>query len=216
MNTVNVRNKQLNNGTEQDFSADFSRAYTKIRLFDQSVRFAKRLEGSVVLDVGSSTGGFTNFALEKGAKKVVAVEIGSRQMDPRLVADNRVKLYEKTDILNVFTSKEKAEVNNIVVQQVDFALMDVSFVSCRNILLHLKSNILGKGYGIVLLFKPQFEAQEKDLVNGVIKNSKKRRDIVKNFEQWLLQNRFIIEAKKDSELAGSKGNVERFYFLRVT
>lgn len=215
MNTVNVRNRYFG-GVEQDFASDFSRAHTKIRLFDRSVKFGSRLAGKVVLDVGSSTGGFTNFALEKGAKKVIAVEIGSRQMDPRLLTDHRVKLYEKTDILNLFSSREKASVNNIVVQQVDFALMDVSFVSCRNILLHLKSNVLNKGSNIVLLFKPQFEAQEKDLVNGIVKNSKMRRDIIKNFEIWLQKNNFMIEVRKDSELAGSKGNVERMYILKTT
>ncbi len=194
---------------------DFSRAYTKLRLFDGFAKLGSKIERKVVLDVGSSTGGFTNFALEKGAKKVIAVELGTKQMDWRLVADHRVKLYEKTDILNVSISKEKASLNNIVIQSVDVALMDVSFVGCREILLHLKNNILSKGSYIVLLFKPQFEAHEKDLVKGVVKNSKMRRDIIKNFEQWLLQNKFVVEVKKDSELAGSKGNVERFYLLKT-
>lgn len=115
MNTVNVRNRYFG-GVEQDFASDFSRAHTKIRLFDRSVKFGSRLAGKVVLDVGSSTGGFTNFALEKGAKKVIAVEIGSRQMDPRLLTDHRVKLYEKTDILNLFSNQCKVHLlNNYIV-----------------------------------------------------------------------------------------------------
>jgi 23S rRNA (cytidine1920-2'-O)/16S rRNA (cytidine1409-2'-O)-methyltransferase len=195
--------------------SEFSRAYTKLRLFDQSVKFGHKLAGKVVLDVGSSTGGFTNFALEKGAKKVIAIEIGSRQMDARLLGDHRVRLYEKTDILNVVSELESDKLNKIVVQFPDVALMDVSFVSARNMLLHLRSSILGVGSVVVLLFKPQFEAKEIELINGIVKNSKIRRSIIKSFELWLNKNKFMIEAKKDSELAGSKGNVERLYVLKI-
>lgn len=212
---MNVRNRSFG-PFDQDYESDFSRAYTKLRLFDQKAGIGKLIRSKTVLDVGSSTGGFTNFALEKGAKKVVAVEIGSRQMDPRLVADKRVKLYEKIDILNVFNSESSGKVNKITVQDIDLALMDVSFVGCRDILLHLKLNVLKRGSYIILLFKPQFEAHENDLVNGIVKNSKMRREIIKAFEQWLQKSGFIVEFKNDSGLAGSKGNVERFYVLKTT
>jgi len=194
----------------QDDSADFSRAYTKLRLFDQTANLGRLIRSKTVVDVGSSTGGFTNFALEKGAKRVIAIEIGSRQMDVRLAADSRVKLYEKTDILEVGNSKQY----KIFVQDVPTAVMDVSFVSSKEILLHLRENILNKDFCIILLFKPQFEAFENQLVNGIIKNNKIRRDIIKNFETWLKLNKFRIADKQDSQLEGSKGNVERFYVLR--
>ena len=195
--------------------SEFSRAYTKLKLFDKTVKFGHRLAGRVVIDVGSSTGGFTNFALEKGAKKVIAIEIGSRQMDARLLADHRVRLYEKTDILNVVSELENDTLNKIVVHMPDVALMDVSFVGARNILLHLRESILSKGSVVVLLFKPQFEDKEIELLNGIVKNSKMRREIIRSFELWLSKNKFMIEAKKDSELAGSKGNVERLYVLKI-
>ncbi|HRV76234.1 MAG: hypothetical protein H6799_01180 [Candidatus Nomurabacteria bacterium] len=202
---------------QDDNGGDFSRAYTKIRLFDQQVKLGAILNGRVVLDIGSSTGGFTQFALEKGAKKVIAVEIGSRQMVPELALDQRVKLYEKTDILNVVSENadEKLRSNKKVIQTPDCAVMDASFTGSQDILLHLRTSILRRSSEVVLLFKPQFEAYDHELNNGVIKNSKARRLIIKEFEQWLIKNGFKIEAKQDSGLAGSKGNVERFYLLRV-
>jgi len=202
---------------QDDVSGDFSRAYTKIRLFDEQVKLGSRLNGKVVLDVGSSTGGFTRFALEKGAKKVIAVELGSRQMVDELALDPKVKLYEKTDILNVVSegAEDSKKLNKRVIQTPDLAVMDVSFTGSQEILTHLRTNILKPSLGVVLLFKPQFEAYEHELNKGIIKNSKTRRLIIKEFEQWLPKHGFVIEAKQDSGLAGSKGNVERFYLLKV-
>lgn len=201
----------------QEFGDDFSRAYVKLRIFDEFAKLGGRINGKVVLDVGSSTGGFTEFALEKGAKKVIAVEIGSRQMVPELALDKRVKLYEKTDILNVVSEKadEELKENNKVIQVPDVVVMDVSFTGCREILKHLSTNILTKSTAVILLFKPQFEAYENEMNKGIIKNSKTRRAIIKEFEQWLPKNGIAIEAKQDSGLAGSKGNVERFYILKT-
>ena len=203
--------------TPQEFGDDFSRAYVKLRIFDEFAKLGSKLNGKVVLDVGSSTGGFTEFALEKGAKKVIAVEIGSRQMVPELALDKRVKLYEKTDILKVVSEKvgEEVKKNNKVIQVPDTVVMDVSFTGCREFLRHLSTNILSRSTEVILLFKPQFEAYENELNKGIIKNSKTRRSIIKEFEQWLPKNGFAIEAKQDSGLAGSKGNVERFYILRT-
>ena len=197
----------------EDFG--FSRAYKKIYYFDQRVGLGSKLSGKVVLDVGSSTGGFTKFALEKGAKKVIAVEIGTDQMDYSLVQDKRVKLYEKIDIFNVITKNDLAKLNKKVIQSVDVAVVDVSFLSCREVLVHLKKQILDLNSCIILLFKPQFEAKESELNKGIIKNSKIRRKIIKDFESWLKLNKFLTEEKMDSELSGLNGKVERFYLLRL-
>ena len=67
----------------------------------------------------------------------------------------------------------------------------------------------------LVMLKPQFEADESQLVKGVVKNEKIRRDIIKRFEQWLKRNDFIIVNKRDNVLAGKNGNVERFYYLRL-
>ena len=154
-----------------------------------------------VLDVGSSTGGFTDFALQHGAKKVVAVDVGTNQMHPKLRVDSRVDLHEQTDIRDFSTS-----------EKITIVLIDVSFISLKKILPSVVG-IVGGGAQIVAMCKPQFEAEARQTVNGVVKNSAMRRDILQNFENWLIANNFIVQAKADSDIAGEKGNVERFYLL---
>ncbi len=156
----------------------------------------------VVLDVGSSTGGFSDYALQHGAEKVYAVDVGTDQLHPSLRGDERIELHEKTDIRSV---KELA-------QRPDLVLIDVSFISMREIL-PAASKLSKPSTQIVAMLKPQFEAGEKDINKGVVKNSKVRRDIFKSFEQWVRKD-FIIEAKADSQVHGAKGNQERFYLLK--
>lgn len=154
-----------------------------------------------VLDVGSSTGGFTDYALRRGAKKVFAVDVGTEQLHPSLRSDERIELHEKTDIRNFVPS-----------ESVDVVVMDVSFISLREILPHI-ATISGKDTEIVAMLKPQFEAGREQVNKGVIKNDSVRRQILKDFELWTKQH-FVIKDKYDSEVAGSKGNRERFYLLR--
>ncbi|MBP9738080.1 TlyA family RNA methyltransferase [Candidatus Saccharibacteria bacterium] len=155
----------------------------------------------VVLDVGSSTGGFTDYALQHGASKVVAVDVGTDQLHPRLRGDVRVELHEKTDIRK-FVSEEKADV----------AIIDVSFISMRMVLASVSKLVKPKGQ-IIAMLKPQFEAGKDQLNKGIVKNSAQRRDILQDFEAWCRQNKYVILKKSDSAVAGEKGNVERFYLL---
>ena len=155
----------------------------------------------VVLDVGSSTGGFTDYALQHGAKKVVAVDVGTDQLHPSLRGDERIELHEKTDIRDFVPN----EVPDIVV-------MDVSFISLREILPHIATLCTPKTE-IVAMVKPQFEAGRDQVSKGVIKNDRVRRDILKDFEQWA-KRLFIILDKSDSQVAGATGNRERFYKLK--
>ena len=159
--------------------------------------------GAVVLDVGSSTGGFTDYALKHGAKKVYAVDVGTDQLHPSLRGDERIELYEKTDIRDFYMPHD---IPNIVV-------MDVSFISLREILPHVAS-LSGKGTQIVAMVKPQFEAGRHQINKGVIKNDSTRRQILKDFEVWAKQY-FVIQDKRDSDVAGAKGNQERFYLLKI-
>lgn len=156
----------------------------------------------VILDIGSSTGGFTDYALRRGAKKVIAVEVGTDQLHPSLHGDKRIELHEKTDIRSFTTD-----------QLIDIAVADLSFISLRDVLPHV-SKILQAKTQIVAMVKPQFEAGHSDLKHkGVIKNDKMRREILKDFETWA-QKSFVVEGKADSAVAGAKGNQERFYLLR--
>lgn len=155
-----------------------------------------------VLDVGSSTGGFTQFALLHGAKQVIAVDVGSNQLHASLRGDERIELHEKTDIRDFATSRH-----------IDIIVGDVSFISLREILPHV-SSMMSSNTILVAMVKPQFEAGQNDLKHkGVIKNDRMRRDILKSFEQWA-QGRFVVIAKADSAVAGAKGNLERFYMMK--
>jgi 23S rRNA (cytidine1920-2'-O)/16S rRNA (cytidine1409-2'-O)-methyltransferase len=162
-----------------------------------------RFNDAVVLDVGSSTGGFTDYALKHGAKKVFAVDVGTEQLHPSLRSDARIELHEKTDIRD-FTPSE----------QPDVVVMDVSFISLREILPHIAA-ISGPNTFIVAMLKPQFEAGRAQVNKGVIKNDSVRRQILKDFESWT-RDYFVIQDKADSDVAGAKGNRERFYLLNTT
>jgi 23S rRNA (cytidine1920-2'-O)/16S rRNA (cytidine1409-2'-O)-methyltransferase len=155
-----------------------------------------------VLDVGSSTGGFTQYALLNGAKKVIAVEVGTDQLHPSLRSDERIELHEKTDI-RTFQSLELA----------DIVVADVSFISLREILPSI-ARLSTLQTDIAVMVKPQFEAGASSFKHkGVIKNDAMRRHILKDFENYA-QHQFKIIDKADSKVAGMKGNVERFYLLR--
>jgi 23S rRNA (cytidine1920-2'-O)/16S rRNA (cytidine1409-2'-O)-methyltransferase len=164
--------------------------------------FKLSFAGKTILDVGSSTGGFTDYALRHGAAKIIAVELGTDQLHPSLLGDARIELHEKTDIRDFKTN-----------QVIDVVVADVSFISLREILPSV-SKIVNPKTQLVIMVKPQFEAGLSNLKHkGVIKNDKMRRDILKDFEDWA-KSRFVIVDKADSDVAGSKGNRERFYLLQ--
>ena len=180
-------------------------------------------KNKVVLDVGSSTGGFTDFALQHGAKKVIAVDVGTDQLHAKLRVDERVELHEKTDIRDVRLKKEdrRSEKEQNLESSVfylhsapDIIVVDVSFISLKNVLPHIRA-LMQSRTELVAMCKPQFEAGKSQLNKGVVKNSAQRRDILQNFELWLKENGFVILKKSDSSVAGEKGNIERFYLLAV-
>ena len=94
-------------------------------------------------------------------------------------------------------------------------MADVSFVSLKKILAHVKRVVQRRADFLVML-KPQFEARAEQLNRGVVKNEKMRREIIRDFEQWLAKNGFVIIRKRDNEVVGKIGkNQERFYWLRL-
>ncbi len=157
--------------------------------------------GKTVLDVGSSTGGFSDYALRHGAAKVIAVDKGSNQIHQSLKLNSKLELHEKTDIRK-FVPKDL----------VDIVLIDVSFVSLKQILPYIVSVLL-KPAVIVAMAKPQFETRDSALINnGIIKNERIRRKLLGDLESWLRES-FLIDVKVDSKIHGLKGNRERFYKL---
>lgn len=172
-----------------------------LKLAGANEKFKVNFTGKIVLDVGSSTGGFSDYVLQNGAKKVIAVDVGTGQLHLKLRENKQIELHEKTDIRS-FKPKTTPDV----------ILIDVSFISIRQILPHLM-RIASKNTQILAMVKPQFEASVNQINRGVIKNEHIRRRILKNFENWV-KKLFKIVDKADSEIAGAKGNLERFYLLK--
>lgn len=165
--------------------------------------FNINFNNKVVLDVGSSTGGFSDLALSLGASKVIAVEVGKNQMDSRLRMNTKIELHEQTDIRSLKSLSTK----------VNIVLIDVSFISLREILPHIIT-LVEADCEILAMVKPQFESSLKDQKQrGVIKNESIRRKVFKEFELWSKQY-LKIEAKLDSSVLGKKGNREKFYLLK--
>ncbi len=178
-----------------------SRAGLKLSSVAQG--FGLDFRDTIVLDVGSSTGGFTDYALQHGARKVIAVDVGTEQLHPCLRGDIRIDLHEKTDIRG-FTPSETPSI----------VVMDVSFVSLRQILPDVAS-MCGPTTKVVAMVKPQFEANRTQLTRGgIVKNDRIRREILREFELWS-RKYFVIRDKADSAVAGSHGNRERFYLLTL-
>lgn len=195
-----------------------SRAGLKLASVAKMLQIA--FKGKTVLDVGSSTGGFTDYALQNGAAKVYAVDVGTEQLHPSLRGDSRIDLHEKTDIRSVVIGKfikddDKFGGSNTLIANVpDVVVIDVSFISLRDILPHIAAELSDKDTQVVAMLKPQFEAGRHQINRGVIKNDSIRRQILKDFEQWAKQY-FVIVDKRDSDVPGSKGNRERFYRLTI-
>lgn len=182
-----------------------SRAGSKLEGAIKAFRYD--FDGKVVLDIGSSTGGFTECALKHGARKVIAIEKGTNQMKEPLNSDPRVELYEKTDIFRVTFGR---------IGYVDTVLADVSFVSLRQVLAYVERVLVKADADFLVMLKPQFEARPDQLFKGVVKNERIRREICAGFEQWAKRKGFVIRAKHDNEVAGKNGNIERFYWLSLS
>ena len=175
-----------------------------LKLASVAEHFDLDFKNKVVLDVGSSTGGFTDFSLRSGAKHVIAVDVGTNQLHPSLRNNEKIELHEQTDIRDIKKLSSKP----------DIVVIDVSFISLREILPFVRK--LAKNNTIVVaMVKPQFEAKNSKIQHkGVIKNEAIRRDVFKDFEVWCRQY-FFIANKMDSGVKGEKGNTERFYLLRA-
>lgn len=174
-----------------------------LKLDSVSRKLGLDFNGKVILDVGSSTGGFTDYALQHGAEKVIAVDVGTNQLHQSLRANPKIELHEKTDIRDFKTKAVP-----------DIVLIDVSFISLRQVLPAI-GQIAGNDTDIVAMLKPQFEASPREVNKGIIKNDTVRRKILGDFETWAKPGYRILN-KADSEITGAKGNRERFYLLRKT
>ena len=177
-----------------------SRAAQKLKGFLPGLPFSP--EGMEALDIGASTGGFTQVLLEVGAAHVDAVDVGSEQLHPELRNDSRVTSVENMDIRKFEPQK-----------RYDLVVSDVSFIS----LLHILDDVdrLASQW-IVLLFKPQFEVgrEAKRDRNGVLKDPKAVMRAMLRFEDACTVKGWEQVAKEESKLLGKEGNVEYCYCFK--
>ncbi len=174
-----------------------SRAGEKLDGFLAS--FPLEIKDKTCLDIGSSTGGFVQVLLQNGAKKVVGVDVGKNQLHDTLRDDEKIELYEQTDIRSfVFDIK------------FDIITCDVSFIAFKDI---AKSIDMLSNDKIIILFKPQFEVGKgiKRDKKGVVCDQKAIQNAMDDFESLAQSFGWVLLDKKTSILKGKEGNLESFY-----
>jgi len=176
----------------------------------------------IAMDVGASTGGFTDCLLQYGAKKVYAIDVGYGQFDWRLRNDSRVVLLEKTNIRylkktvdSLQLTVESQRLEDLINNNIDIATVDVSFISLLKVIPEIMG-FLEKGGEIVALVKPQFEVGRKDIgKGGVVRDETKRKSIVDKILAEVKDMGFEIKGVMESPIKGPKGNIEYFIYLRT-
>jgi 23S rRNA (cytidine1920-2'-O)/16S rRNA (cytidine1409-2'-O)-methyltransferase len=158
------------------------------------------IEGRVVLDVGASTGGFTEVCLERGAAKVFAVDVGFGQMHDRVAADPRVVNLERTDARDL--------TRDLIPEAPSVIVCDASFISLSKVL-PAALDLAAPGADLVTLVKPQFEADGPGAgKKGVVKDPAAHAAAVERVREWLEAKGWAVQATTESPITGGDGNVE--------
>lgn len=167
------------------------------------VDLSVQCEGLVCVDVGASTGGFSDCLLQHGARKTYAVDVGQGQLAHKLRSDERVVVREKTNARTL----QGADFD----EPLDLAVVDVSFIGIGKLLPALV-RILPSGARLLAMVKPQFEAGRSEVSRGkgVIRDEQVRERAIEMVREELRHAGFVIEAESDCKLRGPKGNLERF------
>jgi 23S rRNA (cytidine1920-2'-O)/16S rRNA (cytidine1409-2'-O)-methyltransferase len=167
--------------------------------------FGVDVTGKTCLDVGASTGGFTDCLLQRGAKKVYAVDVGYGQFEYKLRQDPRIVLLERTNFRYINPEK--------IPEPIDLAVIDVSFISLTKILPKVKM-VLRDGGEVVALVKPQFELTPAEVKKGVVRSDTLRQKAVSKIEGEARKLGFKILGQTKSPILGPKGNQEHFLYLK--
>lgn len=168
--------------------------------------FSLELQGKVCMDVGSSTGGFTDCMLQNGAVKVYAIDVGHGQLDWKLRNDDRVVCMEKTNIRYV----EPKDIQ----EAPEFSSIDVSFISLTKVLIPVY-NLLTESGEVVCLIKPQFEAgREKVGKKGVVRDPKVHEEVIHKVIDFALENGYGVHHLEFSPIKGPEGNIEYLLHLK--
>lgn len=164
------------------------------------------LKDKILIDIGSSTGGFSDCALQNGIKKVYAIDVGTDQFDKTLRLNNKINLYENTDFRNI---------DNNIINDANIASIDVSFISVKKLTSKLKE--LTNLKEIICLIKPQFECGKEisDKYKGVPLNKEVHKSVIENVIKSFKDNNYYINSLTSSPIKGGNGNIEYLaYFKR--
>ena len=169
-------------------------------------RFGVEIHGKICMDVGASTGGFTDCMLQNGAVKVYSVDVGHGQLAWKLVQDERVVCMDRTNIRYVTPE----DIEDII----DFASIDVSFISLTKVLLPVK-NLLKEDGQIVCLIKPQFEAGRENVgKKGVVRDKKIHTQVIEKIIEYAQSIGLCILNLDFSPVKGPEGNIEYLLYLQ--
>ena len=167
--------------------------------------FSIDLKDKVCMDVGASTGGFTDCMLMNGAAKVYAVDVGYGQLAWKLRSDSRVINIEKCN----FRYFDQSQVD----EEIDFMSMDVSFISLK-LIFPMATKLLKDGGSILCLVKPQFEAGRQQVgKNGIVRDTNVHKEVIEKVISYALENELIAKNLTFSPITGAKGNIE--YLLHL-
>ncbi len=170
--------------------------------------FPISLAGTVAMDIGASTGGFTDCMLQNGAKKVYAIDVGYGQLAWKLRTDDRVVNLERTNV-RYLTQEQVPEL-------VDFFSVDVSFISLQ-LVLPVARKFIKDGGEAVCLIKPQLEAgREKVGKKGVVRDKSVHEEVILKILNFVLQNGYTVRGVTFSPVKGPEGNIEYLLYLRKT
>ncbi len=176
-----------------------------LKLEKAMTHFGITLDGKICMDIGASTGGFTDCMLQNGATKVYSVDVGYGQFAWKLRQDPRVVCMEKTNIRYV-TPEDIADA-------LDFASVDVSFISLTKVLGPARELLKEHGQ-MVCLIKPQFEAgREKVGKKGVVRDKNVHEEVIQKIEDFCLSNGFSIHNLEYSPIKGPEGNIEYLIYI---
>ncbi|MPW25164.1 TlyA family rRNA (cytidine-2'-O)-methyltransferase [Alkalibaculum sp. M08DMB] len=209
------------NGVRRDKPGEKIKEINKVEIKEKDINYVSRgglklekalevfdfqIEDMVAMDIGASTGGFTDCMLQKGAKKVYAIDVGYGQLDYGLRKDSRVISMERKN----FRYMSFEEIGECV----DRATMDVSFISITKLLDNLKVFLKEKGEGIILI-KPQFEAGREYVgKNGIIRDKAVHKKVIIDTIDSIQEKGFIVLGLDYSPVKGTKGNIEYICHIR--
>lgn len=156
-------------------------------------------KNKIVLDIGASTGGFTDCSLQNGAKFVYAVDVGTNQLDWKLRNNSRIKSIENKHINELEKTDLQADVDIIV--------MDISFISIKKVLYKIKELLKENGFAIFLI-KPQFEAKRNETEKGIVNDLNVHKRVINEVIEEAKKYQLFLENLTISPIKGTKGNIE--------